>query len=111
MPRLVDYRDRLQGTCTPDSTPFCGAPSPFYCYNFARVSPGARSSRELARHTGEIRYVFGNLTTDGQYDETDQVIADAMQSAWPAFATTEVPSVDSEAACQAVDIRYPRHMA
>jgi len=111
MPRLVDYRDRLQGTCTPDSTPFCGAPSPFYCYNFARVSPGARSSRDLARHTGEIRYVFGNLTTDGQYDETDQVIADAMQSAWTAFARTGVPSVAWEAAWPAVDIRSPQYMS
>jgi len=42
-------------------------------------------SRTLALHTAEIRYVFGNLTTDGQYDETDQVISDAMQSAWTAF--------------------------
>jgi len=90
---------------------FAALHRPFYCYNFARVSPGARSSRDLARHTGEIRYVFGNLTTDGQYDETDQVIADAMQSAWTAFARTGVPSVAWEAAWPAVDIRSPQYMS
>ena len=83
---------------------FAALHRPFYCYNFARVSPGARRSSDLARHTGEIRYVFGNLTTDGQYDETDQVIADVMQSAWTAFARTGVPTVAWEAAWPAVDI-------
>src|SRR5438552_8973076 len=84
---------------------------PFYCYNFARVSPGARISRDLARHTGEIRYVFGNLTTDGQYDETDQVISSAMQSAWTAFAKTGVPNVDGEAVWPSVDMRSPQYMS
>ena len=84
---------------------------PFYCYNFARVSPGARISRDLARHTGEIRYVFGNLTTDGQYDETDQAISAAMQSAWTAFAKTGVPNVDWEAVWPSVDMRSPQYMS
>jgi para-nitrobenzyl esterase len=84
---------------------------PFYCYNFARASPGERISRNLALHTAEIRYVFGNLTTDGQYDKTDQVISDAMQSAWTAFANTGVPKVDWEAAWPSVDMRSPQYMS
>ncbi|MGC2201896.1 MAG: carboxylesterase family protein [Stellaceae bacterium] len=67
---------------------------PVYCYNFGRVSPGARTSRDLARHTAEIRYVFGNLTADGQYNEADQKVADAMQWAWTTFARTGVPRSD-----------------
>jgi carboxylesterase type B len=54
--------------------------------------------------------VFGNLTTDGQYDETDRAIADAMQSAWTAFARTGVPTVAWEASWPAVDIRSPQYM-
>jgi para-nitrobenzyl esterase len=84
---------------------------PFYCYNFARVSPGERISRDLARHTAEIRYVFGNLTTDGQYDETDYVVSDAMQSAWTAFARTGVPNVGWKAAWPAADMRAPQYMS
>jgi hypothetical protein len=67
---------------------------PVYCYNFGRVSPGARTSRDLARHTAEIRYVFGNLTADGQYNEADQKVAYAMQWAWTTFARTGVPRSD-----------------
>jgi para-nitrobenzyl esterase len=90
---------------------FAALHRPFYCYNFARVSPGARISRDLARHTGEIRYVFGNLTTDGQYDETDQVIADAMQFAWTVFARTGVPNGAWGASWPAVDISAPQYMS
>ena len=38
--------------------------------------------------------VFGNLTADGQYNEADQKVADAMQWAWTTFARTGVPRSD-----------------
>ena len=90
---------------------FAALRRPFYYYNFARVSPGERASRNLALHTAEIRYVFGNLTTDGQYDETDQVIADAMQSAWTGFARTGVPNVAWGEGWPAVDIPAPQYIS
>jgi para-nitrobenzyl esterase len=71
---------------------FVGLGRPVYCYDFARVSPGARADRSLAKHSAEIPYVFGNLPRDGHYDETDLGISDALQSAWIAFATTGVPA-------------------
>jgi carboxylesterase type B len=37
----------------------------FYCYRFDRVSPGAEESNFLAKHTAELRYLFGTLTADG----------------------------------------------
>jgi para-nitrobenzyl esterase len=84
---------------------------PFYCYNFVRASPGARSSRTLALHTGEIRYVFGNLTADGNYDETDREVANAMQSAWTNFARTGVPQVFGDAAWPAFDAGAPQYIS
>lgn len=61
-----------------------------YFFAFDRVSPGAAVSQELAMHTSEIRYVFGNLTVSG-YDETDRTISKQMRAAWVAFATSGVP--------------------
>ncbi|MDR5646949.1 carboxylesterase/lipase family protein [Burkholderia cenocepacia] len=63
-----------------------------YYYDFRRVAPGAAVTRELAKHTAEIRYVFNNLTRDGYYDEQDQTLSDSMQSAWISFATSGVPA-------------------
>ena len=63
---------------------------PVYIYRFERVSPGARRSHDLARHTSEIRYVFGNLDPADDYEPTDRAISDAMQAAWIAFARTGV---------------------
>ncbi|MDA5194446.1 carboxylesterase/lipase family protein [Govanella unica] len=63
----------------------------FYYYHFARVSPGARKSQDLVKHSAEIRYVFGNLTDDQAYDETDRVISAGLQNAWIEFARTGVP--------------------
>lgn len=64
---------------------------PVHCYHFNRVAPGAAHSNELAKHTCEIRYVFGNLTDDGHYDAVDRQLSEALQDAWIAFATTGVP--------------------
>jgi para-nitrobenzyl esterase len=70
----------------------------FYYYHFARVSPGARSSGQLAQHSCEIRYVFGNLTRDGFYDEIDGEVAEFVQDAWFSFARDGVPRLrDGEA--------------
>ena len=82
----------------------------FYCYNFARASPGARHSRTLAQHTSEIRYAFGNLTADGQYDETDRKIAEALQSAWTTFARTGAPQSSDGAAWPAFEAGAPKYM-
>lgn len=83
----------------------------FYRYNFTRVSPRARITRNLARHTSEIRYVFGNLAPVGDYDETDRVIADAMQSAWTTFARTGVPQSPDGMAWPAFDAHAPQYMS
>lgn len=63
----------------------------FYCYRFDRVSPGAAESNFLAKHTAELRYLFGTLTTDG-YDETDKQISGWMQAQWTAFARDGAPA-------------------
>jgi para-nitrobenzyl esterase len=90
---------------------FAALGGPFYCYNFARVSPGARRGKDLARHTAEIRYVFGNRTPYGFYDETDRVIADAILSAWTTFARTGIPKALGESAWPAFDAREPLQMS
>jgi para-nitrobenzyl esterase len=65
---------------------------PAYYYHFDRVSPGGHRTSELAKHTSDIRYVFGNLDPADDYDQTDQAVSDAMQSAWTEFARTGVPA-------------------
>jgi para-nitrobenzyl esterase len=62
-----------------------------YCYYFNRVSPGFRKTNELAKHTSEIRYIFGNLADDGTYDDVDRQVSNQMQEAWIAFARNGVP--------------------
>jgi para-nitrobenzyl esterase len=63
----------------------------FFYYHFARAAPGAVANGDLVRHSAEIRYVFGNLTDDGHYDDVDQVVSEGMQSAWIAFARDGIP--------------------
>ena len=53
-------------------------------YQFDRVSPRGRRARELAKHTSDIRYIFGNLEPANDYDQTDRADSNAMQSAWTA---------------------------
>lgn len=62
-----------------------------YCYHFNRCAPGAIASQDLAKHTSEIRYVFGNLTSEGYYDEVDEALSVEMQDAWISFARDGVP--------------------
>jgi len=45
----------------------------------------------LAKHTAEIRYVFGNLTDGGAYDEVDRRVSELVQDAWISFARDGVP--------------------
>jgi para-nitrobenzyl esterase len=66
----------------------------FYCYRFDRVSPGAEESNFLAKHTAELRYLFGTLTADG-YDKTDRRISAWMQEQWIAFARNGAPADDA----------------
>lgn len=61
-----------------------------YYFEFCRVSPGAERSQELAMHTSEIRYVFGNLTGNG-YNDIDREISREMRMAWVTFAASGVP--------------------
>jgi para-nitrobenzyl esterase len=62
----------------------------FYCYRFDRVSPGAAASNFLAKHTAELRYLFGTLTVD-EYDETDRQISAWVQAQWVGFARNGAP--------------------
>jgi para-nitrobenzyl esterase len=64
---------------------------PFYYYQFKRLSPGAIASRELAKHTAELRYVFGNLPDDAGYDAVDRHVSELVRDAWIAFARDGVP--------------------
>ncbi len=63
-----------------------------FFYVFGRESPGARVTQELAKHTAEIRYVFGTLQPGEAYDEVDRSISHSMQHAWTTFARTGVPA-------------------
>ncbi|OQV08325.1 hypothetical protein CLAIMM_12621 [Cladophialophora immunda] len=66
-----------------------------YHYHFNRRSPGSVAARELAKHTTDIRYVFGTLSADkfeGYYDETDAKISEVMQEAWLSFARNGFPT-------------------
>ena len=62
-----------------------------YCYHFHRRAPGAIASQDLAKHTSEIRYVFGNLTSNGYYDAVDETLSLEMQDAWISFAREGIP--------------------
>src|SRR6185295_720522 len=64
----------------------------FFYYHFARVSPGAQRTGQLAQHSCEIRYVFGTLTHDDFYDAQDIVVSEGMQIAWTSFARNGVPN-------------------
>ncbi len=66
----------------------------FYCYRFDRVSPGAAASNFLAKHTAELRYLFGTLTVD-EYDETDAQISAWVQAQWVGFARNGAPADDA----------------
>ena len=57
-----------------------------YVYVFKRESPGFVITRERAKHTAEIRYVFGTLKEDDTYDATDAALSAEMQTAWVTFA-------------------------
>lgn len=48
-------------------------------------------NNELAKHTTEIKYIFGNLTPEEDYDEIDKDISHKMQYAWSTFARYGVP--------------------
>lgn len=62
-----------------------------YYYHFAKVSPGARKTKELAKHTSEIKYIFGNLEPKKDYDAVDINTSKALQHAWITFARNGVP--------------------
>jgi len=64
--------------------------APYY-YRFARVSPAARASRLLAKHSAEIPYLFGSMVPSEAYDDTDTAVSAAVRHAWTEFARTGVP--------------------
>jgi len=76
----------------------------FYYYHFNRCPPGAIATNELAKHTAEIRYVFGNLTNDDYYDDVDRAISGVMQHAWISFARDGVPTTPE-------GLQWPRYDA
>ena len=80
----------------------------FYHYHFNRRSPGSINSNELAKHTVDIRYVFGNLNTDkelGYYNQSDEALSEAMQQAWLSFALDGVPKSHTSTG----DFTWPRY--
>lgn len=62
-----------------------------YLYRFSRTAPGAVANNERAKHTSEIRYVFGNLENSDFYEQADYSLAEEMQTAWIEFASKGVP--------------------
>ena len=79
-----------------------------YHYHFNRRSPGSVASNELAKHTTDIRYVFGNLAVDGSdgyYDQTDEILSEAMQEAWLSFARDGIP----RSSCPGGGLEWPRY--
>lgn len=79
-----------------------------YHYHFNRCSPGAVASNELAKHTADIRYVFGNLTADANeayYNQGDETLSDAMQEAWLSFARDATPRSPSSTG----ELEWPRY--
>jgi len=67
-----------------------------YPYRFTRVSPGAKASGDLAKHTSEIRYVFGNLAPAEDYDAVDARLSRDMQEAWTTFARNGIPALGGQ---------------
>jgi para-nitrobenzyl esterase len=76
----------------------------FYYYHFNRRAPGAIATRDLVKHSAEIRYVFGTLTDNGYYDDQDRSVSALMQAAWISFARDGVPASPSGCA-------WPRYVA
>ena len=79
-----------------------------YHYHFNRRSPGSVASNELAKHTVDIRYVFGNLTADVSedfYNRTDETLSEAMQEAWLSFARDGIPRSHSSTG----ELEWPRY--
>lgn len=70
---------------------FAAAGKRVYSYRFARVSPGARESGMFAMHSVEIPYLFGHVLGESGFNEHDQLVSDAVQTAWIEFARTGVP--------------------
>ncbi|PTK58454.1 para-nitrobenzyl esterase [Staphylococcus nepalensis] len=78
-----------------------------YYYHFSRVSPVAHRTKELAKHTSEIRYIFGNLNPKGDYDEKDITISKALQHAWVSFARNGIPSNKDSSLWPRYDSKLP----
>ena len=71
---------------------FAGLGRTCYAYQFARVSPGARASGLLAKHSAEIPYLFGSMTPPQAFDEVDVDVSRTVQHGWTEFARTGTPS-------------------
>jgi len=62
-----------------------------YAYRFARVSPGARQTGLLAKHSAEIPYLFGTMIPPQAYDQVDVEVSRTVQHAWTEFARNGTP--------------------
>ena len=62
---------------------------PVWVYHFAHVPRRLASPHQLANHTYEIPYVFGNL--DERAEGQERELSEVMQEAWVAFARSGDP--------------------
>jgi para-nitrobenzyl esterase len=68
------------------------AGAPVWLYYFSHVSEPAKVRQPFgARHTDEIRYVFGAPTPPIAFTADDKALSDAMNAYWAAFAKTGDP--------------------
>jgi para-nitrobenzyl esterase len=63
-----------------------------YLFQFTRLPDTAMACKLGVHHGVEIAYVFGNLTKDDGYDDTDKRLSNKMMDYWVNFAKTGNPN-------------------
>ncbi len=86
---------------------FAGMGRTCYAYQFARVSPGARASGLLAKHSAEIPYLFGTMTPAQAFDQVDPAVSEVVRHGWTEFARTGTPASSDGSPWPAYDNERP----
>ena len=91
--RIVNDLVTVQLITEPDrhiSRIHAAAGQPVYLYYFSHVPAAQKPTQPLgARHTDEIRFVFG--APSAKFDASDKALSDAMTGFWAAFAKSGNP--------------------